>query len=263
MPLSSLPFFAAEACELAAVADVPSGVVFRGRCPARDDVFYAYQFVFVAVGAEDAESGSEAPFDGFKSDELFVGLVGRLSFPFSTCNPPYVQRVAVSHSSRHGLLQSLNGFLVLDDLDLLCLCGATGHELEGGFLTDVLEVLARLPADIDLLDVAGAEILGGSCAFGLEAGLEIAECAELYALAGKHHLSQTIYGDGEQTDDVALAIHAAVILDVLGKFVDVDDLAALGDAVGLRFGNLRLLGSGLGAHDGNTVVNHSNYRPSP
>ena len=25
------PFFAAEACELAAVADVPSGVVFRGR----------------------------------------------------------------------------------------------------------------------------------------------------------------------------------------------------------------------------------------
>ena len=55
------PFFAAEACELAAVADVPSGVVFRGRCPARDDVFDAYQFVFVAVSAEDAESGSEAP----------------------------------------------------------------------------------------------------------------------------------------------------------------------------------------------------------
>ena len=54
------PFFAAEACELAAVADVPSGVVFRGRCPARDDVFDAYQFVFVAVSAEDAESGSEA-----------------------------------------------------------------------------------------------------------------------------------------------------------------------------------------------------------
>ena len=45
------PFFAAETCELAAVADVPSGVVFRGRCPARDDVFDAYQFVFVAVSA--------------------------------------------------------------------------------------------------------------------------------------------------------------------------------------------------------------------
>ena len=50
------PFFAAEACELAAVADVLAGVVFRGRCPARDDVFDAYQFVFVAVSAEDAES---------------------------------------------------------------------------------------------------------------------------------------------------------------------------------------------------------------
>ena len=69
------PFFAAEACELAAVADVLAGVVFRGRCPARDDVFDAYQFVFVAVSAEDAESGSEAPFDGFKSDELFVFLL--------------------------------------------------------------------------------------------------------------------------------------------------------------------------------------------
>ena len=63
------PFFAAEACELAAVADVPSGVVFRGRCPARDDVFDAYQFVFVAVSAEDAEGGSEAISDGLKADE--------------------------------------------------------------------------------------------------------------------------------------------------------------------------------------------------
>ena len=54
------PFFAAEACELAAVADVPSGVVFRGRCPARDDVFDAYGFVFVPVGAEDAKSCAEA-----------------------------------------------------------------------------------------------------------------------------------------------------------------------------------------------------------
>ena len=63
------PFFAAEACELAAVADVPSGVVFRGRCPARDDVFDAYQFVFVAVSAEDAESGSEAISDAGEADE--------------------------------------------------------------------------------------------------------------------------------------------------------------------------------------------------
>ena len=63
------PFFAAEACELAAVADVPSGVVFRGRCPAGDDVFYAYGFVLVSVGAEDAESGSEAIGNGKEADE--------------------------------------------------------------------------------------------------------------------------------------------------------------------------------------------------
>ena len=63
------PFFAAEACELADVVDVLSGVVFRGRCPARDDVFDAYQFVFVAVSAEDAEGGSEAISERGKADE--------------------------------------------------------------------------------------------------------------------------------------------------------------------------------------------------
>ena len=66
------PFFASEACEPAYIADVPSGVVFRGRCPPGDDVLYAYGLVLVAIGAEQAERGSDAPFHAFELNELPV-----------------------------------------------------------------------------------------------------------------------------------------------------------------------------------------------
>ena len=96
------PFFAAEACELAAVADVLAGVVFRGRCPARDDVFDAYQFVFVAVSAEDAESGSEAISDALKADEgpspVLPQRGGDFAAPMRAWHFADVQRVVVTHT---------------------------------------------------------------------------------------------------------------------------------------------------------------------
>ena len=100
------PFFAAEACELAAVADVLAGVVFRGRCPARDDVFDAYGFVLVSVGAEDAESGSEAISERGKADERPcsslpappLGECFNFAAPMRARHFADVQRVVVTHT---------------------------------------------------------------------------------------------------------------------------------------------------------------------
>ena len=91
---------ATEACPLADVAYVPLGVVPGWRCPARDDVGDAVQPVLVAVGAEQAESGADAPGDALEPDELRVRLSRALSLPMGTCNPQYVQRVAVPDTSR-------------------------------------------------------------------------------------------------------------------------------------------------------------------
>lgn len=90
------PLQTSEARPQADVPDVTLCVVFGRRCPARDDVADADGKVLVAVGAEQAESGSQSPFEKLELDKPFVRLFGTLPFPFSTCNPPDVQRVAVS-----------------------------------------------------------------------------------------------------------------------------------------------------------------------
>jgi len=61
--------------------------------------------------------------------------------------------VNIGKRSGPGLFQSLNGVLVLDDLDGIGLCGAVRHELEGRLAAEVGERLAGSPADVDLLDV--------------------------------------------------------------------------------------------------------------
>ena len=90
------PLQASEARPQADVLDVTLCVVFGRRCPAADDVADAMGLVLVAVGAEQAESGTDAPFRKLELDKPFVRLLGALPFPVSTCNPPNVQRVAVS-----------------------------------------------------------------------------------------------------------------------------------------------------------------------
>ena len=154
----------------------------------------------------------------------------------------------------------MDGFLVLDFLDGFGLSLAGGHELEGGFAAEVLELLAGIPADIDGLDVGGGEGVGSCCALALDASLEVAEVAEADALAFEQEFAQAADSEGEQADDVALLIDAAVVGDVLGEGVDVNALLGLNHAVSLGFYDVGLLGAGLGAHDRDTVVNHNNEK---
>ena len=95
------------------------------------------------------------------------------------------------------LLQPLNRVFILDDLDGVGLCEAGRNELEGGLVTEVLELLARFPADVHLLDVLGRELIDGACAFGLEFAVERAQVSELHLLALEHHLAEAGYGVGE------------------------------------------------------------------
>ena len=73
------------------------------------------------------------------------------------------------------LFHPLDGFLVLDFLGRFGLSGAGGHKLEGGILSEVLEVLAWEPADVDGQDVVGREVFGEDSTFGLEFGIEAPE----------------------------------------------------------------------------------------
>ena len=90
------PLQASEARPQADVLDVTLCVVLGRRCPAADDVTDADGLVLVAVGSEDAEGGADAPFHCLELDEGLVTLKDSLSSPLGTCNPPNVQRVAVS-----------------------------------------------------------------------------------------------------------------------------------------------------------------------
>ena len=96
------PFLASEARELADVADVLLRVVFRRRCPSRDDVLYAYGLVFVSVSPQDAEGGAESIGQRYKLNKSLVCLRNELAFPDGPFHAPDVQRIVVSHSSCHG-----------------------------------------------------------------------------------------------------------------------------------------------------------------
>jgi len=157
----------------------------------------------------------------------------------------------------YGLLHPLDGLLVLDLLELVSLLLTAGYELEGSFAAEVPEILARFPPDIHGLDVVGGEVIAGGSAFGLESYLEGTKVSKLDALALEQEVAETVDGDGEHTDDVALVIDAAMTVDVLCEGVDIEYFAVLCHAVGLGFLNVLLLGAGLGAHDCDTVVNHS------
>ena len=155
------------------------------------------------------------------------------------------------------LLEAVDGLFVLDFLDDIGQCLAGGYKLEGGLVSEVLEVLAGFPADVDGLDVGCGEGVGGHSPFGLDAWLEVAKVAEADALSFEQEFTEAADGEGEQADDVALLIDASVVGDVLCKGVDVNGLFGLCHAVSLGLGDVLLLGAGLGAHDCDTVVNHN------
>ena len=104
------------------------------------------------------------------------------------------------------LLQPLNRVFVLDDLDGVGLCEAGRNELEGGLAAEVLELLAGFPADVDLLDVLGGELIDGASAFCLKFAVERAEVAELHLLALEHHLAEAGNGVGVDAIRVFLCL---------------------------------------------------------
>ena len=154
------------------------------------------------------------------------------------------------------LLQSLNRFLVLDDIDGVGLCGAAGDEVELCFVAEVLELLAGRPADVDLLDVGGAEVLGLLLSLGGEFDMEVAQFAEFHLVAGEQLFAQAIDGLRDDGGDVGSVVGAAVAGDVLCELVEVEHFMNLCGAVGLGFGDVLLLRSGSRGHDANAVVNH-------
>ena len=154
------------------------------------------------------------------------------------------------------LFKSLNSVLVADYLDGIALSLAAGNELEGGFAAEVLELLARCPADVDALDVVGGEVVGGLRASGGKFYMEVAEVAQLHLVAGKHHLAQTCHSIGQDALDCTLGEWRVVVGDVLTELVETEYFVNLSGSVGLRLSDVGLLRSRLGAHNANRVVNH-------
>ena len=159
-------------------------------------------------------------------------------------------------SLSRALFEPLNRVLVLDDLDCALLCSAGGYELEGGFVAEVLEVLAGCPADVHLLDVGGGEGIGRLGAFGVELHVEAAELPEVDLVAKEHLFAQAVDGFGEHGCDVGTVVGAAVVGDVFGELVDAEDFVYLSGAVGLGLGDVLLLRTRSGGHDDDTVVDH-------
>ena len=155
------------------------------------------------------------------------------------------------------LLETLNGFGVLDDLDVVHLSGAAGDEVELGFAAEVLEAFARNPGGLHLEDVQGAEILGGNGSFGLELDVECAEVAEVHLVACEELFADASHGVGQHALDTALREGGVVVGDVLAEVVEGEDFVNLCGSVGLGLGDVGLFRSGLGAHNCDTVINHS------
>ena len=157
----------------------------------------------------------------------------------------------------------MNRLFVLDFLHGIGLCLAGGDEVEGCLLTEVFEVIAGTPAHVDGLDVLCGEYVGGDGSLRGEFGVEAAQRAEAHLVAAKQKLADTAGRVFEDTLDGARGERAVVFGDVLHELVEVEHLAHLCGAVGLRLGDVLFLCSGLGAHDGDSVVNHSFLDPLP
>ena len=154
------------------------------------------------------------------------------------------------------LFKSLNSVLVADYLDGIALSLAAGNELEGGFAAEVLELLARCPADVDALDVVGGEVVGGLGSLGGEFYMEVSEVAQLHLVACEELFLQTGDGVGQDALDGTLGEGRVVVCDVLTELVEAEDFVNLRGSIGLGLGNVSLLRSGLGAHNAKRVVNH-------
>ena len=134
---------------------------------------------------------------------------------YSACKCNYYFSLFTFHF-KAWLFQALNGVLILDDLYCALLACAGGDEL--------VEPLAGNPFHIDLLDVGGGEGIGGLGSLGVEFGVESAKFSEVDFLAFENQFMETIDGLGDDGSDVCAVVGAAVVGDVLGELLEVEDL---------------------------------------
>ena len=95
------------------------------------------------------------------------------------------------------------GLALSDGLQHSSLCAAASHEVELGVVDQVLELLARLPLNLHLVNVLRRKIVGSLCALGAEQEREVTQVAQTNLLALKQHLSHAIYSHVEDGADVS------------------------------------------------------------
>ena len=95
------------------------------------------------------------------------------------------------------------GLALSDGLQHSSLSAAASHEVELGIVDQVLELLARLPLNLHLVNVLRRKLVGSLCALGAEQEREVAQVAQSDLLAFEQHLSHAVHCHVEDGADVS------------------------------------------------------------
>ena len=95
------------------------------------------------------------------------------------------------------------GLALSDGLQHSSLSAAASHEVELGIVDQVLELLARLPLNLHLVDVLRRKLVGSLCALGAKQEREITQVAQADFLALEQHLSHAVHCHVEDGADVS------------------------------------------------------------
>ena len=95
------------------------------------------------------------------------------------------------------------GLALSDGLQHSSLSAAASHEVELGVVDQVLELLARLPLNLHLVNVLRRKLVGSLCALGAEQERKVTQVAQTNLLALEQHLSHAIYSHVEDGADVS------------------------------------------------------------
>ena len=95
------------------------------------------------------------------------------------------------------------GLALSDGLQHSSLSAAASHEVELGVVDQVLELLARLPLNLHLVDVLRRKLVGSLCALGAEQEREVTQIAQTNLLAFEQHLSHAVHCHVEDGADVS------------------------------------------------------------
>ena len=95
------------------------------------------------------------------------------------------------------------GLALSDGLQHSSLSAAASHEVELGIVDQVLELLARLPLNLHLVNVLRRKLVGSLCALGAEQEREITQVAQTNLLAFEQHLSHAVHCHVEDGADVS------------------------------------------------------------